>query len=100
MALKSLRDTNQRVVAIITLTVVGAVCVFAFTVGQLRLFDRGYSMSGVFADTAGLKPGQDVRVAGVKAGRVTSVEPDFRTGTIIVEWEVNAGIDLGPATRA
>ncbi|QKW38601.1 MCE family protein [Actinomadura sp. NAK00032] len=100
MALKSLRDVNQKVVAIVTLTALGAACVFAFAIGQLHLFDRGYTMSGEFSDTAGLKKGQDVRVAGVKSGRVTSVEPDFKHGKIIVKWHVNAGIDLGPKTRA
>ncbi|MFF5258383.1 MlaD family protein [Actinomadura viridis] len=100
MALKSLRDVNHRIVAIVTLTALGAACAFAFAVGQLKLFERGYTMSGVFSDTAGLKKGQDVRVAGVKAGRVTAVEPDFSTGTVIVTWHVDAGIDLGPATRA
>ncbi|MFG1854272.1 MCE family protein [Actinomadura geliboluensis] len=100
MALKSLRDVNQKVVAIVTLTALGAGCVFAFAIGQLHLFDRGYTMSGEFSDTAGLKKGQDVRVAGVKSGRITSVEPDFEHGKIIVTWHVNAGIDLGPKTRA
>ncbi|NKZ07572.1 MlaD family protein [Actinomadura latina] len=100
MALKSLRDVNHKIVAIVTLTALGATCVFAFAVGQLHLFDRGYTMSGEFSDAAGLKKGQDVRVAGVKSGRVTSVEPDFEHGRIIVTWHVNAGIDLGPKTRA
>jgi phospholipid/cholesterol/gamma-HCH transport system substrate-binding protein len=100
MALKSLRDVNQKLVAIVTLAALGAGCVFAFAVGQLHLFDRGYTMSGEFSDAAGLKKGQDVRVAGVKSGRITGVEPDFQHGKIIVTWHVNAGIDLGPKTRA
>ena len=100
MALKSLRDVNQRLVAIVTLTVLGAACVFAFAIGQLHLLDRGYTMSGEFSDLSGLKKGQDVRVAGVKSGRITAVRPDFAHGKIIVTWHVNAGIDLGPKTRA
>ncbi|MFG2091703.1 MULTISPECIES: MCE family protein [unclassified Spirillospora] len=100
MALKSLRDVNHKIVAIVTLTALGAACVFAFAVGQLHLFDRGYSMSGEFSDLSGLKKGQDVRVAGVKAGRITDVRPDFRRGKVIVTWHVDAGIDLGPQTRA
>ncbi|TDD84201.1 MCE family protein [Actinomadura rubrisoli] len=100
MALKSLRDANHRIVAIVSLSVLAAACVFAFAVGQLHLFDRGYTMSGEFSDTAGLKKGQDVRVAGVRAGRVTGVRPDFARGRVIVTWHVNAGIDLGPDTRA
>ncbi|MFA1551939.1 MCE family protein [Actinomadura chokoriensis] len=100
MALRSLRDVNHKLVAIVTLAALGAGCVFAFAIGQLHLLDRGYTMSGEFSDAAGLKKGQDVRVAGVKSGRVTSVEPDFAHGKIIVTWHVNAGIDLGPKTRA
>lgn len=100
MALKSLRDVNQKLVAVVTLSALGAGCVFAFAVGQLHLFERGYTMSGEFSDASGLKKGQDVRVAGVKSGRVTSVTPDFKHGKVIVTWHVNAGIDLGPKTRA
>jgi virulence factor Mce-like protein len=100
MALKSLRDVNHKIVAIVTLSALAAGCVFAFAIGQLHLLDRGYTMSGEFSDASGLKKGQDVRVAGVKSGRVTEVRPDFRHGKIIVTWHVNAGIDLGPKTRA
>ncbi|TDD31505.1 MCE family protein [Actinomadura sp. KC06] len=100
MALKSLRDVDQKLVAIVTLAALAAGCVFAFAVGQLHLLDRGYTMTGEFSDAAGLKKGQDVRVAGVKSGRITSVEPDFQRGKIIVTWHVDAGIDLGPKTRA
>ncbi|WP_067452775.1 MCE family protein [Actinomadura macra] len=100
MALKSLRDANPRIVAIVTLSALGAACAFAFAVGQLHLLDRGYTMSGEFTDTAGIKKGQDVRVAGVKAGRVTSVRPDFGRGRVVITWQVDAGIDLGPDTRA
>ncbi|POM25040.1 mce related protein [Actinomadura rubteroloni] len=98
--LKSLRDVNQKVIAVLTLGALGAVCVFAFALGQLHLLDRGYTMSGEFADTAGMKKGQDVRVAGVKAGRVTSVRPDFEHGRVLITWHVDRGIDLGPGTRA
>ncbi|SEF88482.1 phospholipid/cholesterol/gamma-HCH transport system substrate-binding protein [Thermomonospora echinospora] len=100
MALKSLRDVNHRVVALVSVTVIGAACVFAFAVGQLHLLERGYEMSGVFTDTGGLKDGDDVRVAGVKAGRVLKVEPDFGRGQVIITWRVNAGVELGLDTRA
>ncbi|TDB96052.1 MlaD family protein [Actinomadura sp. 7K534] len=100
MALKSLRDVNHKIVAIVTLTALGAACVFAFAVGQLHLFDRGYTMSGEFTDVAGLKKGQDVRIAGVKAGRITGVEPDFARGKVLITWHMDAGMDLGPQTRA
>lgn len=100
MALKSLQDVNRRVVAIVSIAVITGACVFAFAAGQLHLFDDGYEMSGVFTDTGAVKPGQDVRLAGVKVGRITSVEPDFQQGHIVIEWTVDGDIDLGRQTRA
>jgi virulence factor Mce-like protein len=98
--MRSLRDANQKVIAVLTLGALGAVCAFAFALGQFHLLDRGYTMSGEFADTAGVKKGQDVRVAGVKAGRITSVRPDFARGRVVITWHVDRGIDLGTGTRA
>ncbi|ACY99357.1 MULTISPECIES: MlaD family protein [Thermomonospora] len=100
MALKSLRDVNQRVVALVSVSVIGAACVFAFAVGQLHLLERGYEVSGVFTDTGGIKEGDDVRVAGVKAGRVLRIEPDFGKGHVVITWRVNSGVELGLQTRA
>jgi phospholipid/cholesterol/gamma-HCH transport system substrate-binding protein len=100
VALKSLRDVNQRVVAVVSLMVIGAACAFAYAAGQMHLFDSGYSMSGVFTDTGGIKKGDDVRVAGVKAGRVTEVGPDYDHGKVIISWYVEEGIHLGRQTRA
>src|SRR3546814_15171988 len=57
-------------------------------------------MSAVFSDTGGLKKGDDVRVAGVPVGEVTGVHADFEAGQVIVNVEVDEGIDLGPQTRA
>jgi phospholipid/cholesterol/gamma-HCH transport system substrate-binding protein len=36
----------------------------------------------------------------VKVGRVTHIRPDRRHGNVIVEFEVNRGVHLGPETRA
>ena len=55
MALRSLQDVNQRVVAVISVVVIGAACAFAFVVGELHVFDTGYAMSGVFTDTGGYR---------------------------------------------
>ncbi|MBA9007601.1 MCE family protein [Thermomonospora cellulosilytica] len=100
MAFRSLRDVNHRLVALVSVTVLGAACAFAFAVGQLHLLERGYEMSGVFTDTGGLEDGDDVRVAGVRAGRVLTVEPDFSQGHVVITWRVDAGVRLGLSTRA
>lgn len=100
-AVPSFRDLNRRVVAGVTLAVLAAGCAFTYAAGQLKLFSGGYEMSGVFIDTGGLKKDDDVRVAGVKVGGVTSVRPDFAQGHIVITWTVDGGIALGgAATRA
>ena len=98
--MKSFRDRNPYLVGIVCVLVIGALTGFAFMVGLLRLFEHTYSMSGVFADAAGLRSGDEVKLAGVKVGRVTGIEPDRRHGNVIVTWVVNDGVDLGPHTTA
>jgi phospholipid/cholesterol/gamma-HCH transport system substrate-binding protein len=100
LAVPSLRDVNRRFVAVVSIGVLAAACIFTFAVGQLKLFEGGYEMSGVFADTGGLKKNDDVRVAGVKVGRVTSIRPDFSQGHILITWRVDGDIELGNGTRA
>jgi phospholipid/cholesterol/gamma-HCH transport system substrate-binding protein len=57
-------------------------------------------VTGVFSDAAGMRGGDDVRVAGVKAGRVVKVKADHRDGNVIIEFKVNDNVDLGTNTSA
>ena len=98
--MKSFRDMNRRVVAVVFLTLLGLATGFAYLVGQQHLFSSGYELSAVFSDTGGLTTGQDVRVAGVRSGRVTGIHPDFQHGHVIVTMEVDSGIHLGTGTHA
>ncbi len=100
MALKSFRDRNQVLVGLISSAVIAVLLVAVFLTGSLGLLQDRYTVTGVFADTGGLHSGNKVRVAGVDVGEVKSVEPDFTRGTVLITWEVDSGIDLGPQTRA
>lgn len=100
MALRSLRDVNKRVVAVVFVTLAVAFSAFAFAVGQLHLFSGGYEISGVFKDSGGIAAGQDVRVAGVKSGMVTGVHADFAHGDVIITMRIDSDIKLGPTTHA
>jgi len=97
---KSFRDVNKRVVAVVFLSLLGLATGFAYLVGQQHVFSSGYEVSAVFSDTGGLTAGQDVRVAGVRSGRVTGIHPDFQHGHVIVTMEVDSGIHLGANTHA
>ena len=52
-------------------------------------------MEGTF--TAGRRAsrgGDDVKVAGVKVGRVTGIHADREAGLVRVEWVINSGVDI------
>ncbi|MEV4566676.1 MlaD family protein [Nonomuraea sp. NPDC049419] len=100
MALKSFRDRNRHAVGLVSLATLAAVLVATFLVGNLGLLEGGYTMSGVFADSGGVRTGNDVRVAGVRVGEVTEVRADYAQGHVIVTWRVDDGVRLGRGTRA
>ena len=93
--MKSFRDRNPYIVGIVSVLLIGAATGFAFLVGLLHLLEHTYSMEGVFSDASGLKAGDDVKLAGVKVGRVTDIEVDRASGNVRVTWVVDHGVDIG-----
>ncbi|MEU8249146.1 MlaD family protein [Nonomuraea sp. NPDC048916] len=100
MAVKSFRDRNKIAVGLVSLAVLGTVLVATFLVGNLGLLEGGYTMSGTFVDSGGLRTGNDVRVAGVRVGEVTEVRADYGQGNVVVTWRVDDDVRLGRGTRA
>ncbi|GAA3156759.1 MCE family protein [Planomonospora alba] len=100
MALKSFRDRDRLAVGAVSAATLAVVLVAAFLVGNLGLLEGGYTMSAVLRDAAGLRPGNEVRVAGVPVGEVTAVRADYARGHVVATWKVDDGIRLGPQTRA
>ncbi|MEO7428589.1 MAG: MlaD family protein, partial [Acidimicrobiales bacterium] len=79
---------------LISVLLIGAITGAAFLVGLLHLLEHTYSMEGTFTDAAGLRSGDDVKVAGVKVGRVTGIHADRAEGLVEVSWVVNKGVDI------
>jgi phospholipid/cholesterol/gamma-HCH transport system substrate-binding protein len=100
VSLKSFRDRNPYVIGVVSVVVIGAFVAAAFAVGILHLGEHTYAVRGVFSDASGIRAGDDVKVAGVRVGRVTGVAADRRHGQVFVDFLVNDGIDLGPQTTA
>lgn len=92
--MRSFRDRNPYAVGIVSMLLIGAVTGLAFMVGLLHLLEDTYEMEGTFTDGAGLRSGDEVKVAGVKVGRVTGITADRSTGLVRVEWVVNRGVDI------
>lgn len=92
--MRSFRDRNPYAVGLVSLLLIGAVTGAAFLVGLLHLLEHTYTMEGTFTDAAGLRSGDDVKVAGVKVGRVTGIHADRAEGLVEVSWVVNKGVDI------
>ncbi|OLT11999.1 hypothetical protein BJF79_04185 [Actinomadura sp. CNU-125] len=100
MPLGSLRDRNRITVGLVSSCTLLALVAAVYLIGTEGLLLNRYTVTGVFAETGGLKSGDEVRVAGIRAGEVTAVEPNWEKGRVLVTFEVDAEVDLGPATRA
>ncbi|MFD0683193.1 MlaD family protein [Actinomadura fibrosa] len=100
MALGSFRDRNRIAVGLVSAAVLAALVLGVYLVGTQGLLQDRYTITGVFADTGGLRSGDEVRMAGVRVGEVTSVSPDYRRGEVLITWKVDSSVALGPRTRA
>ncbi len=70
------RDRNPVVIGAIGLTLIAALIATAFNADRLPLIGNGDSYSAAFSEAGGLKPGDEVRIAGVKVGKVDDVDLD------------------------
>lgn len=102
--MKPFRDRNP--------VIIGAICVSAILLGVLTAFQLdnitamfGTKYRAAFNDASGLKPSDEVRIAGVKVGKVVSVklagfDEDKPNPYVEVRFQVDNGVELGTQTRA
>jgi phospholipid/cholesterol/gamma-HCH transport system substrate-binding protein len=98
--MRSFRERNPYVIGVVSVLLIGAFVGIAFMVGILHLFEKTYTVKAVFSDAAGVSSGVNVRVAGIKAGRVTGLKVDREHGKVVASMVVNKGVHLGPDTHA
>lgn len=98
--MKSFRDQNPVLIGVVSMLVLAVLVAAAFAVGLLHVLENTYTVRGVFRDAAGIRGGDDVRLAGVEVGRVVKVQADRQRGNVIIEFVVNHGVQLGPDTTA
>ncbi|MGP4029337.1 MCE family protein [Actinomadura sp. 3N407] len=71
--LKPVRERNPVAVAVVSLTLIITAGLLAFNAKDLPVIGGGTRYTADFGEAAGLRPGNEVRVAGVKVGEVTGV---------------------------
>jgi phospholipid/cholesterol/gamma-HCH transport system substrate-binding protein len=74
--LKPFRERNPVVVGAVGLTALALLAVAAFNADSLPVIGDGETYSAAFSEAGGLKPGDEVRIAGVKVGKVEDVDLD------------------------
>jgi phospholipid/cholesterol/gamma-HCH transport system substrate-binding protein len=95
--MKPFRQRNPYVIGIVSITVLVLVLLTAFYSDNLPIIGGGTTYAANFTESAGLKPGDDVRVAGVKVGKVTDVS--LQDDHVRVAFQVK-GAWLGDQTLA
>jgi phospholipid/cholesterol/gamma-HCH transport system substrate-binding protein len=68
------------------------------TIGNIHLFQRTYELSATFDDVTGLLPNDNVKVAGVVVGKVTSI--GITKGRAVVNFHLEKGTKVPADTEA
>ena len=84
--MKPLKDRNQASVGAVTLVVIALAVLASFYSDQLPIIGGGTTYTAYFTESAGLVDGNEVRVAGVKVGKVTNVA--LARNQVRVDFEV------------
>jgi phospholipid/cholesterol/gamma-HCH transport system substrate-binding protein len=71
---KPFRERNPVPIGAISIVTLIALLALAFNVSNLPLVGGGDTYHAAFAESGGLKPGDEVRIAGVRVGKVDAVE--------------------------
>ncbi|GAA1197823.1 phospholipid/cholesterol/gamma-HCH transport system substrate-binding protein [Kitasatospora gansuensis] len=71
--LKPLRERNQALVGAVGLLLILLLSAVAYQADRLPLLGQGTGYTAEFTEAGGLRPGNEVRVAGAKVGKVTEV---------------------------
>src|SRR5512139_945639 len=92
------RERNPVVVGAVSLAVIAAMVLAAFRAEDLPLIGGGDTYHAAFSEAGGLKANDEVRIAGVRVGKVQKV--DLEGDHVRVEFQVDKGVEFGSTTSA
>ncbi len=89
------------VIGAVGLTLLALLTVAAFNADSLPLIGGGETYSAAFSEAGGLKPGDEVRIAGVKVGKVEDVDldGDHVRVTFKIKGDPGFGTETGASIR-
>lgn len=92
------RERNPVVVGAASLAVIALLILAAFRAQDLPLIGGGDTYYAAFSESGGLKPNDEVRIAGVRVGKVETVELDG--DHVKVTFRIDTDSGFGDDTRA
>ena len=92
------RERNPVIIGAISLAVIAALMTTAFKAGDLPIIGGGDTYYAAFNEAGGLKPNDEVRIAGVRVGKVRAVELDG--DHVQVAFQVDGSAEFGSETGA
>src|SRR3954452_19179319 len=92
------REKNPVVVGAVSLAGIAAFVLAAFKAEDLPLIGGGDTYYAAFSEAGGLKANDEVRIAGVRVGKVQAVE--LERDHVRVSFQVQSGEQFGSRTAA
>jgi len=91
------RERNPLPLGLIFLALVALVLFLSFSASSISFINGGTTYHAAFKEAAGLKSGEEVRIAGVKVGSVTGL--DLQGDHVKVDFRVDDGVRVGDLSR-
>jgi phospholipid/cholesterol/gamma-HCH transport system substrate-binding protein len=92
------REKNPVIVGAVSLAVIVAFILAAFKADKLPIIGGGDTYYAAFSEAGGLQPNNEVRVAGVRVGKVTSV--GLEGDHVRVAFQIDKSTQFGDETEA
>jgi phospholipid/cholesterol/gamma-HCH transport system substrate-binding protein len=92
------RERNPVVIGAVSLATIAIVMLAAFRAGDLPVIGGGDTYYAAFSEAGGLQPNNEVRIAGVRVGKVRGIELD--KDRVIVEFQIDSSAEFGNESSA
>lgn len=96
--MKPFRERNPVLVGLVSIAVIALLLLAAVNASNLPLIGGGTTYYASFTEASGIKPGDEVRIAGVRVGKVTDVGIDH--GHVRVGFRISTDDRFGQDTGA
>ncbi|MEU5989816.1 MCE family protein [Spirillospora sp. NPDC047418] len=92
------RERNPVPIGLAAFAIIAVLLAVAMNLDNIPFISGGKTHTAAFKEAAGLKPDEEVRIAGVKVGKVTGLDLDG--DHVKVTFRVDDGVKLGDRTEA